>query len=131
MGDRRFGGLTPWMCGVQRSDPMKTFALARLFVVPGLLGMVMSVSVMAEDVKITGEASCAKCALNLTSECQNAITITGKDGKKEVILMEQNAVAKDFHSTICQDPAKVKAEGVLAEKDGKKVLTATKIEEAR
>jgi len=110
---------------------MKAFALVRLIVGPGLFGAVICGSVFAEDVKITGEASCAKCALNLTAECQNAITITGKDGKKEVILMEQNAVAKDFHSTICQDPAKVKAEGVMAERDGKKVLTATKIEEVR
>lgn len=95
----------------------------------GLLGLANSTR--AEDVKITGEASCAKCALNMTSECQNAITVTGKDGKKEVILVEQNAVAKDFHSVICQDPAKVKAEGVMAEKDGKKVMTLTKIEEAK
>jgi len=91
----------------------------------------LSISARAEDVKITGEASCAKCALNLTPECQNAITVTGKDGKKEVILAEQNAVAKDFHSVICQDPSKVKAEGVIAEKDGKKVITLTKIEEAK
>jgi hypothetical protein len=85
-------------------------------------------SARAEDVKISGEASCAKCALNLTAECQNAITVTGKDGKKEVILMEQNTLAKDFHSVICQDPAKVKAEGVLAEQNGQKVITLTKIE---
>ena len=45
--------------------------------------------------------------------------------------MEQNAVAKDFHSVICQDLSKVKAEGVIAEKDGKKVITLTKIEEAK
>ena len=95
----------------------------------GLLGL--SIQSRAEDVKITGEASCAKCLLNLTSECQNAITVTGKDGKKEVILMEQNAVAKDFHGVICQDAVKVKAEGVLAEKNGQKVLTLTKIEEAK
>lgn len=85
----------------------------------------------AEDVKITGEASCAKCALSLTAECQNAITVTGKDGKKEVILVEQNALAKDFHSVICQDPVKVKAEGVLAEQNGRKVITLTKIVEDR
>jgi len=87
----------------------------------------LSGAACAEDVKITGEASCAKCALNLTAECQNAITVTGKDGKKEVILVEQNALAKDFHSVICQEPVKVKAEGALAEQNGRKVITLTKI----
>ncbi len=108
--------------------PMNRIALLTLaaFSLPGL-----SMPALAEDVKITGEASCAKCALNLTAECQNAITVTGKDGKKEVILMEQNALAKDFHSLICQDPVKVKAEGVLAEQNGRKVITLTKIEEAK
>jgi hypothetical protein len=107
---------------------MKKLALFRLFAL-GLLGL--STSVRAEDVKITGEASCAKCALNLTSECQNAITVTGKDGKKEVILVEPNALAKAFHQVICQDAANVKAEGVVAEKNGQKVITLTKIEEAK
>ena len=91
-----------------------------------------SLSVYADGpTKIQGEATCAKCALHLTDSCQAAITVTGADGKKEVILCDKNAVAKDFHSTICKSSANVIAEGIITEKDGKKTIELTKIEEAK
>jgi hypothetical protein len=85
----------------------------------------------AQEVVLSGVASCAKCELELVSKCQAAITVTGTDGKTEVILAEQNVVALDFHSVICLGTVKVKAEGVIAEQNGKKVITLTKIAEAR
>ena len=92
----------------------------------------LSVSLYAGDpTTIKGEASCAKCALHLTDSCQDAITVTGADGKKEVILCEKNPVAKDFHGTICKGPANVTAEGTITEKDGKKTIALTKIDEAK
>ncbi len=107
---------------------MKKLALLNLF---ALCVLGLSSSALAEDVKITGVAACAKCVLSLTSTCQNAITVTGKDGKKEVIFAEHNGVAKDFHDVVCQNSAKVKAEGTITEKNGQKVITLTKIEEAK
>jgi len=92
----------------------------------------LSISLYADDpAKIKGEATCAKCGLHLTDSCQDAITVTGADGKKEVILCDKNAVAKDFHGTICKGTANVTAEGTITEKDGKKVITLTKIDEAK
>ena len=87
----------------------------------------LTISAFAEDVKIEGEAVCAKCNLKQTTACQAAITITGADGKKETILAENNDVSKAFHKQICQDTKKVKAEGTITEKDGKKTITLTKI----
>jgi len=84
-----------------------------------------------EPTKIKGEAACAKCELHIADACQNAITVTGADGKKEVILCDKNDVAKSFHSTICHGPANVTAEGVVTTKDGKKTIALTKIEEAK
>jgi hypothetical protein len=83
---------------------------------------------LAEELK--GEATCAKCTLKTASACQFAITIE-KDGKKETILAENNDVAKAFHKNICTSTEKVVAEGTIAEKDGKKVLTLTKVELAK
>ena len=54
----------------------------------------LGTSLRAAESKLTGEASCAKCALNVAIACQAAITVTGADGKKEVILADKNAVAK-------------------------------------
>ncbi len=105
---------------------MKKLALFNLIAFAAL-----SLSLRAEDAKIVGEATCAKCTLKVASACQAAITVTGADGKKEVILADQNSVAKAFHPTICQDTVKVNAAGVVTEKDGKKTIALTKIEEAK
>jgi Family of unknown function (DUF6370) len=90
-------------------------------------------SVQADDPtkEIKGEASCAKCELHVADACQNVITVTGADGKKEQIFCEANPVAKAFHKTICHGPANVTATGTISEKDGKKYITLTKIEEAK
>jgi hypothetical protein len=91
----------------------------------------LSLPAFAEDAKkIEGEATCAKCTLKQTDSCQAAITITTADGKKETILADKNDVAKAFHKQICTDTKKVKAEGTITEKDGKKTIALTKIEAA-
>ena len=81
--------------------------------------------------KIEGEGTCAKCDLKTATACQNAITVTGADGKKEVILCDANDVSKAFHKSICKGAEKVTAEGVITEKDGKKTIALTKIELAK
>jgi hypothetical protein len=81
------------------------------------------------DTTVTGEAKCAKCALKEADKCQTVIE-TEKDGKKVSYYLVDNAVAKGFHKTICQEPKKVTAIGKVKEVDGKQQLTASKIEVA-
>jgi len=88
-----------------------------------------TVSAFAET--ITGDAQCAKCELGTADKCQMAIVVTGADGKKETILADQNDVSKGFHKTICKETKKVTAEGKVSEKDGKKTIALTKVEEAK
>jgi hypothetical protein len=88
----------------------------------------LALPVLAETLE--GEATCAKCTLKQVDKCQFAITVE-KNGKKETILAEQNDVAKKFHENICKTTLKVKAEGTITEKDGKKLITLTKVEEAK
>ena len=106
---------------------MKKFAFASLLAL-GFAGLSASA---AEPVTITGEGSCARCALKQTTKCQNAITIINEKGKKEIIFLEHNGVSKDFHDVICLKAVKITATGTIEEKDGDKVLTPTKIEEAK
>ena len=105
---------------------MKKLTLLSITIVSAL-----SLSVHAADTKISGDATCAKCTLKKADACQMAITYKNADGKEETVLVENNKVAKDFHPTICKTTEKVNAEGTIAEKDGKKLLTLTKIEEAK
>ena len=91
----------------------------------------MSLAASAEDTKIAGDAMCAKCELKQTEKCQMAIKMKTSDGKDETILVENNQVSKDFHDNICKETKAVKAEGTITEKDGKKMITLTKIELAK
>lgn len=95
----------------------------------------LTIAIAAEDVTITGDAVCAKCALKETKACQNTITAE-EDGKKVTYYLAQNAVSKKAHQglKICgatkDAPVKVKATGTVKEEDGKKVLTVSKIDAA-
>ena len=86
----------------------------------------------AEEKTITGEAQCAKCALKETAKCQNVIV--AKEGDKEVkYYLVMNDVAKKAHgASFCRakkgEGPKVTATGDVQEKDGKMMMTASKIE---
>ena len=99
--------------------------IAALITTAFLASLVVTVS--AEEMTIKGEALCAKCELHETDKCQTAIR-TKEDGKDVVYYAVNNAVAKDFHKTICKAPAKVVATGKVKDKDGKKMITLTKID---
>jgi len=82
------------------------------------------------EVTITGEGKCAKCALHETDKCQTVIQ-TDEDGKTVTYYLAPNQVSKDFHENVCKESHKVTATGTVSEENGKKVLTASKIELAK
>src|SRR3954463_8165225 len=83
----------------------------------------------AEEKTVSGEGQCAKCSLQETKACQNAI-VTDEGGQKVTYYLARNALSKAFHSKICKETKKIKATGEVKEENGKKVLTPSKIEEA-
>jgi hypothetical protein len=83
-----------------------------------------------KEVTITGEGKCAKCALHETKKCQNVIQ-TEENGKTVTYYLAQNDTSKDFHDNLCKKSEKVTATGTVSEENGKKVLTVSKIEEAK
>ena len=113
--------------------------MRKLLMLAAAAVMFSSVSaLMANDdkkVTITGDGMCAKCALKETTACQNAV-IEDKDGKKTTYYIVKNDVADAAHQKLgfCRaskdKPVKVKVTGTVEEKDGKKEMTAEKIEKA-
>ena len=83
----------------------------------------------AKEVTVTGDGACAMCALHETADCQTAITTT-ENGQKVVYYLAENDVSKGFHKNVCKASAKVTATGTIEVKDGKNVLTVSKIEVA-
>jgi hypothetical protein len=104
-----------------------------LLLAAGLLLAVAPSRLLAADspkkeTTLTGMAVCAKCVLHETTECQNVLQIQ-KDGKTVNYYLAQNDISKAFHDNICGTAGeKVTATGTVAEKGGKQILTASKIE---
>jgi Family of unknown function (DUF6370) len=93
----------------------------------------VSLAIAAEVKTITGDAVCAKCALKEQPKCQNVV-ITDEGGK-EVNYYLVGAESKKAHQAlgICtakKGEVKVKVTGDVEEKDGKNVMTVSKIEKA-
>jgi hypothetical protein len=105
--------------------------MKKIFSIIALAGL-LAIPAFAEDkeVTLTGEGKCAKCALHETDKCQNTLT-TEENGKAVTYYLAQNDTSKDFHDNICKKPEKITATGVVSEKDGKKILTVSKIEAAK
>jgi hypothetical protein len=93
-------------------------------VATAFIAFVSTTARAAEEVVIKGKALCAKCELHESPKCQTVIKT--EDGT--LYYTKENDVAKEFHKTICQAPAKVVAKGTVKEKDGKKYITLTKID---
>ena len=105
--------------------------MKKLALLSSTLLAALSLSASAADTKVSGTAVCAKCNLKQADKCQMAIKVTDASGKTETILADNNSIAKDFHENICKKDAKVNAEGTITEKDGKKTIALTKVEEAK
>lgn len=87
-------------------------------------------SMKMEPKTITGEGKCAKCMLHETKECQNAIEVM-EMGKTVVYYVTPNEVSKKFHKNVCEESAKVMATGTVEMKDGKHMITVSKIDVAK
>ena len=84
-----------------------------------------------KEVTITGNMVCGKCTLHETEKCQNVVQVT-QDGKTVNYYLKQNGVSKDAHEAVCHgDTEKVTVTGTVTEKDGKEMMTPSKIEPAK
>ena len=105
---------------------MKTLAKVGLALTV-VLGLVAA-TYAAEATTVTGKVMCAKCTLKKADakECQDVLVV--KDGDKAAeYYVEKNDVAKAFgHQCSGEKPAVVT--GKVTEKDGKKWISATKME---
>lgn len=104
-------------------------------IVAGLMLALGTSSLLAQDagkaITITGNMVCGKCTLHETASCQNVIQVE-KDGKTVKYYLTKNDVSDAMHEDICHgDSKKVTATGTVVEKDGKEMLTVTKLEAAK
>lgn len=94
-------------------------------------GLVAS-GVADEAVTLQGKVVCAKCTLKKddAKECQNVLVVTDKDGKDVEYYITKNKVDEKF-GEVCTDVRPATVTGTVSEKDGRKWITATKMERAK
>ena len=80
------------------------------------------------EVTLSGDVQCAMCILKKADAkgCQDVLVVADNAGRTEYYLVK-NAVSAKFGRT-CTAPRKAVATGTVSEKDGKKWLTASKLE---
>lgn len=82
----------------------------------------------AEDTKLEGQATCAKCDLKTADKCQAVLQVKTADGKMETYYTEAGPKAKELHGAICKGGKPATVEGTVSEKDGKKMIAVTNFE---
>ena len=103
----------------------KVISLFALFAVLAL-GFSMARADDAKEVTVKGTLKCAKCSLKEATKCQ-AVLVT-PDGAQ--YFLAANDQGKQAHKDICKaDKENVSVTGTVAEVDGKKVITASKVDE--
>lgn len=108
---------------------MKT--LTQLALAIALVVGFVAVTAAADEATLTGSVVCAKCTLKKADakECQNVLVVKNGDKAGEYYITK-NAVAEKF-GHVCSGEKQATVTGTVAEKDGKKWITATKIEESK
>ena len=85
----------------------------------------------ADETTITGTMVCGKCTLHETASCQNVVQVE-KDGKTVNYYLAKSDICDAMHGEVCHgDSKKVTATGTVTEKDGKEMMTVTKLEAAK
>jgi hypothetical protein len=77
----------------------------------------------AEDVKLEGSITCAKCDLKLSKGCANVIVVE-KDGKKTTYWFDAKSAKKE-HGKVCQGAKDGTVTGTVS-KDGDKDIVTVK-----
>jgi len=86
----------------------------------------------ADPVTLTGKVMCAKCTLKKADakECQDVLVVKDAKGATAEYYLVKNDVQTKF-GHVCTGEKGATVTGTVAEKDGKKWLDATKMEEVK
>jgi len=88
----------------------------------------LSTIARADDKEVTlkGDITCAKCDLKLADKCATVIKV--KEGGKDIVYYFDEAGHKKYHSKVCTESKEGSVTGKVSEKDGKKIITVSKVD---
>ncbi|HEX4590824.1 MAG TPA: DUF6370 family protein [Gemmataceae bacterium] len=79
-----------------------------------------------DEKTLKGTVTCAKCDLGVESKCATVVKV--KEGDKDVVYYFDAAGHKKYHGKVCQKPTEGTVTGTVSEKDGKKLVTVSKLD---
>ncbi len=79
-----------------------------------------------KPVTLTGKVTCAMCDLKTDKECATVIVVK-KDGKDVTYYLDEKS-GKANHDAVCKGGKEGSVTGTVSVKDGKNIITATKVE---
>ncbi len=91
---------------------------------------VLAIAVIAgaqgKDITLSGKVTCAKCELKVAKDCATVIVV--KENGKDVVYYLDDKAGKENHDAVCAAGKDGSVTGKTSEKDGKKYITASKVE---
>ncbi len=103
---------------------------AKFFAVALVLAIVVTAAqARPDEMTLKGTITCAKCDLGVEPKCATVIKV--KEGDKDVVYYFDTKGDKANHGKICKSPKEGTVTGTVAEKDGKKWITVSKVEWAK
>jgi hypothetical protein len=97
-------------------------------VVVAMLALVSFVKADDTSTTLKGTMTCAKCGLHQADECQSVLQVKDGDATVTYYIADSDA-SKGTHEKVCKAAVEnVTITGTVADKDGKKWITPTKIE---
>jgi hypothetical protein len=91
-----------------------------------LVAFVAGVRADDKEVSLKGTITCAKCDLKLAAKCATVIKVTA-DGKDTIYYFDATG-DKANHKKICTEAKEGTVTGTVSEKDGKHIITVSKVE---
>lgn len=86
----------------------------------------------AKETTMSGTCCCAKCELKIPGQTKCATVVKVKVGDKETVYYLDDASNKKFpHSKYCKGTTDVTVTAKVSEKDGKKFIAISKMEEKK
>jgi hypothetical protein len=80
-----------------------------------------------KEVTLKGDITCAKCDLKLVKDkCATVVKV--KEDGKDVVYYFDDAGHKKYHGKVCTESKEGTVTGKVSEKDGKKIITVSKVE---
>ena len=101
-------------------------ALKMVFCAAVVTALTLTVAAQNKATTLTGTITCAKCDLKIAKDCATVIVVN-ENGKDTTYYLDSKS-SKAKHDEVCQTPKQGSVTGIVSEKDGKKIITATKVE---